>query len=114
MHMHAGLENFAMPSEEAVQRAAAWLRLLGDPTRIKVLCALLQGESSVTCLAELVSATPTAVSQHLAKLRLAGLVQPRRDGAFVYYVATNDSVRRLLTEVLGPLPADNLAAPLRS
>lgn len=100
--MHVGLENFRMPSEEAVQRAAAALRLLGDPTRIKVLWALLQGESSVTCLAELVNASPTAVSQHLAKLRLAGLVRPRRDGAFVYYVAADESVQRLLTEALGP------------
>jgi DNA-binding transcriptional ArsR family regulator len=110
MRMHVGLENFTMPSEEAVQRAAASLRLLGDPTRIKVLWALLQGESSVTCLAELVNASPTAVSQHLAKLRLAGLVRPRRDGAFVYYVAADDGVQRLLTEALGPVPAGNRAA----
>jgi DNA-binding transcriptional ArsR family regulator len=106
MRMHAGLEGFIMPSDDAVQKAAASMRLLGDPTRIKVLCALLQGESSVTCLAELVNASPTAVSQHLAKLRLAGLVRPRRHGAFVYYVAANDSVRRLLVEALGePLPS---------
>lgn len=108
--MHVGLENFEMPSDEAVERAAASLRLLGDPTRIKVLWALLQGESSVTCLAELVGASPTAVSQHLAKLRLAGLVRPRRDGAFVYYVAANDSAQRLLAEALGPLGSSNISA----
>jgi len=58
-----------------VHLAAESLRLLGDPTRIKILWALLQGESSVACLADLVGASPTAVSQHLAKLRLAGLVR---------------------------------------
>ena len=110
--MHAGLEDFIMPSDDAVQKAAASMRLLGDPTRIKVLCALLQGESSVACLAELVNSTPTAVSQHLAKLRLAGLVKPRRDGAYVYYVAANDSVKRLLAEALGEPDAEAFAAPL--
>lgn len=109
--MHAGLQNFTMPAEEAVQRAAASLRLLGDPTRVKVLWALLQGESSVTCLAELVNATPTAVSQHLAKLRLAGLVRPRRDGAFVYYVAADNGVQRILTEALGLPPAAERVYP---
>lgn len=58
--------------------AAESFRLLADPTRIKILWVLLQGESSVASLAELVGAAPTAVSQHLAKLRLAGLVRGRR------------------------------------
>ncbi len=114
MHMHAGIEDFRMPPDEAVERAAASLRLLADPTRIKVLWALLQGESSVACLAELVGTSPTAVSQHLAKLRLAGLVKPRRDGAFVYYVAANDNVKRLLVDALGPLEPDSLPTPRSS
>jgi len=44
--------------------AAESFRLLADPTRIKILWVLLQGESSVASLAELVGAAPTAVSQH--------------------------------------------------
>jgi DNA-binding transcriptional ArsR family regulator len=79
---------------------STWLRLLADPARIKVLWALLQGESSVACLAELVGAPPTAVSQHLAKLRLAGLVRGRRQGTFIYYTAADEHVRRLLTQAL--------------
>ncbi|KAB1915612.1 winged helix-turn-helix transcriptional regulator [Micromonospora sp. AMSO31t] len=74
--------------------------MLADPTRIKILWALLHGESSVACLAELVGAVPTAVSQHLAKLRLAGLVQCRREGTFVYYSAADLHVRALLAEAL--------------
>src|SRR4029450_10944689 len=77
--MHASIEDFEMPNEEQVHLAAESFRLLADPTRIKVLWALLQGESSVACLAELAGAAPTAVSQHLAKLRLAGLVNGRRE-----------------------------------
>ncbi|MFI6795774.1 ArsR/SmtB family transcription factor [Streptosporangium canum] len=67
---------------------------------------LLQGESNVACLAELADAAPTAVSQHLAKLRLAGLVKGRREGTFVYYSAADERVRRLLSE--GLFHADHL------
>ena len=98
--MHTSVPDFRMPNDEQVHLAAESLRLLADPTRIKILWALLQGESSVACLAELVGAAPTAVSQHLAKLRLAGLVRGRRDGNFVYYSAADVHVRHLLDEAL--------------
>ncbi|MQA12783.1 MAG: metalloregulator ArsR/SmtB family transcription factor [Pseudonocardiaceae bacterium] len=99
--MHDGIPDLDMPADEQVHLAAESFRLLCDPTRIKILWALLQGESSVSCLAELVGAAPTAVSQHLAKLRLAGLVSGRREGTFVYYTAASDHVRGLLAEALG-------------
>jgi DNA-binding transcriptional ArsR family regulator len=98
--MHSSLDNFEMPNEEQVHLAAESFRLLADPTRIKVLWALLQGESSVACLAELAGAAPAAVSQHLAKLRLAGLVKGRREGTFVYYSAAEDHVKSLLDQAL--------------
>jgi DNA-binding transcriptional ArsR family regulator len=98
--MHESVPDFEMPSEEQVHLAAETFRLLADPTRVKVLWALLQGESSVACLADLAGAAPTAVSQHLAKLRLAGLVKGRREGTFVYYSAANDHVRGLLAQAL--------------
>ncbi|MFC0530968.1 ArsR/SmtB family transcription factor [Phytohabitans kaempferiae] len=100
MDVHTSLPDFRMPNEEQVHLAAESFRLLADPTRIKILWALLQGESSVACLAELVGAAPTAVSQHLAKLRLAGLVRGRREGTFVYYSAADVHVRHLLDEAL--------------
>lgn len=99
--VHEGIPDFAMPPEQDVRRAADSMRLLADPTRIKILWALLQGETSVACLADLVGAAPTAVSQHLAKLRLAGLVEGRREGTYVYYTAESAHVRALLSEALG-------------
>lgn len=98
--MHGDLSEFEMPNDEQVHLAAEGFRMLADPTRVKILWALLQGESSVACLAELVGAASTAVSQHLAKLRLAGLVKGRREGTFVYYSAADIHVRRLLDEAL--------------
>ncbi|MGH3836008.1 MAG: ArsR/SmtB family transcription factor [Pseudonocardiaceae bacterium] len=115
--MHTSLPDFDMPNDEQVNLAAETFRLLADPTRIKVLWALLQDESSVACLAELAGAAPTAVSQHLAKLRLAGLVTGRREGTFVYYSAANNHVQGLLSQALfhadhidRDIPADPTAA----
>lgn len=98
--MHTSIPGFSMPSDEQVLRAAEAFRMLSDPTRIKVLWALLQGETSVACLAELAEVAPAVVSQHLAKLRLAGLVRGRREGTFVYYSAANDDVLRVLSQAL--------------
>ncbi|BBZ03897.1 transcriptional regulator [Mycolicibacterium chitae] len=98
--MHTSLPDFQMPNEEQVHLAAETFRMLSDPTRIRVLWALLQGESSVACLAELAEVAPTVVSQHLAKLRLAGLVKGRREGTFVYYSAADQHVQRLLSHAL--------------
>lgn len=89
-----------MPADSDVQGAADAFRMLSDKNRIKILVALLQGESSVSCLAELIDASPSVVSQHLAKLRLAGLVTVRREGTFAYYAAANSHVQRLLDEAL--------------
>lgn len=90
----------AVPDDEHARLASETFRMLAEPTRVKILWALLQGESTVGALADLVQAAPTAVSQHLAKLRLAGLVSTRREGTFVHYSATNAHVHRLLAEAL--------------
>ena len=98
--MHESLPEFEMPTDVEVRVAADAFRLLGDSNRIKILWALLQGETSVNCLADLVGASASTVSQHLAKLRLAGLVTVRREGTFAYYAAADAHVRRLLDEAL--------------
>lgn len=59
--------------------------MLSDPTRIRLLSALAQGEQSVSCLAEIIGANTAAVSQHLSKLRLVGIVRQRREGTFIFY-----------------------------
>ena len=98
-----------MPTGAEVSAASDAFRLLADPTRIKVLWALLQAEFTVSSLAELVGASPTAVSQHLSKLRWARLVTVRREGTFAFYSAADDHVGRLLVEALHP--ADRPDAP---
>ena len=99
-----------MPEAAEVAAVTGRLRLLADPTRLKVLCALVQGESDVACLAELAGAGVAAVSQHLAKLRLAGIVRPERHGQHMVYelidVGVRDLVRSLLQTPSRPAAGD--------
>lgn len=74
--------------------------MVADPTRLRILWALLHGEHSVNELAGHLGARPAAVSQHLAKLRLGRLVSTRRQGTRIFYLADNDHVRRLVEEAL--------------
>jgi DNA-binding transcriptional ArsR family regulator len=89
-----------MPTDEQVDEAVETFKLLADPTRLRILWALLHGEHSVNLLAEHVGAQPAAVSQHLAKLRLARMVRTRREGTHVFYLAQDDHVRRIVEEAL--------------
>jgi len=85
------------------------LKLLADPSRLKIVWALLHGEHSVNELAEHIEVPPAAVSQHLAKLRLARLVRTRREGTKVFYMAEDDHLERLVAEAL--MQADHLVGP---
>ena len=96
------------PSDEEFEAAANALKLIADPTRLRIVWALLHGEHSVNELADHVGVRPTAVSQHLAKLRLAGLVRTRRSGNHIFYEAENEHIERLTTEAL--LQADHQVA----
>src|SRR3954462_12324942 len=90
-----------MPPGDAVRRGADASALLADPTRLNILWALMQGETSVACLAELAGTTPTAVSQHLSKLRLAGLVTNPRKGTFIFYALAAPPIGELVGQALG-------------
>jgi DNA-binding transcriptional ArsR family regulator len=100
---------FAVDDEQA-RAAADVLRLLADPTRLRLLAALTESARDVTELAELTGVPRPAVSQHLGKLRLGGLVESRADGRRRIYAVRNGHVRRLVTETL--LHADHVLAGL--
>ena len=88
------------PLATEFEAAVETLKLLADPTRLRIVWALLHGEHSVNELARHVGVRPTAVSQHLAKLRLSGLVRTRRDGNHIFYAADNEHIERLASEAL--------------
>lgn len=88
-----GSGRFEDPSAEVLGRAAEAFGLLAAPARLHIVWALAQSESDVTGLAERVGGALPAVSQHLTKLKLAGLVGSRREGRRqVYYVDDPDVV----------------------
>lgn len=82
---------------EMASAAAGSLALLADDTRLKILWTLMQGEQHVNALAEIVGAKAPAVSQHLTKLRLAGMVSVRREGTYAYYRASDDHISRIVS-----------------
>ena len=76
--------------------AANFLKAISHEGRLMILCHLVSGEKSVTELEELLSTRQAAVSQQLSRLRLEGLVAPRREGKAIYYRLADDRPRRLL------------------
>jgi DNA-binding transcriptional ArsR family regulator len=87
----ADLAAKAGPGERTRRReapsVAGLLRVLNDPTRLKLLLLLVGGERSVTQLCRDLSMPQPTVSHHLARLRLSHLVEPRKSGKHVYYAA---------------------------
>lgn len=88
------------PGVDQVDQAALAFSLLSDPTRIRMLWAMRDGEQDVTALATAADCRQTVASQHLSKLRLAGLVDTRRDGRRILYRLRGSHVHALLTEGL--------------
>ena len=60
-------------------------KAIADPSRVRILKLLEQGELCVCQITTVVDLSPATVSKHLAALKTAGLVQQRRDGKWVYY-----------------------------
>ena len=79
--------------------ASNFLKAVSHEGRLMILCHLVTGEKSVTELEELLSARQAAVSQQLSRLRLEGLVTPRREGKAIYYRLADDRPRRILEMV---------------
>lgn len=88
------------PGARELAAAAAVFALLADPTRLQLVWLLTKGEADVTALTEACGAARPAVSQHLAKLRIGGLVQSRKDGRRVVYAMPDGHLKRLVVEAI--------------
>ena len=108
--MHATVGKTELPSGEQARAAAEVLRLVADPTRLRLLAALVSGDRDVTELTGLTGVPRPAVSQHLGRLRLGGLVEARPEGRRRIYTIRNGHVRRLVSETLAH--ADHLLSGL--
>ncbi len=89
-----------VPTPDQVAAAVTSFALLADPTRVRMLWALRTVDLDVASLAGVAGCRPTVASQHLSKLRFAGLVEGRRNGQRVIYRLCGGHVRALLSEAL--------------
>ena len=82
--------------EDELQRLALIYKILGDPSRLKILMALRRNEMCVCDLAALTAISESAVSHQLRRLKDLALVKTRRDGQVVYYSLDDKHVVLLL------------------
>ncbi|MFF7128088.1 metalloregulator ArsR/SmtB family transcription factor [Streptomyces sp. NPDC008240] len=102
---------FEDPSADVLAAAAATFGLLASSARLHLMWALAQGESDVTHLADRVGGALPAVSQHLAKLKLAGLVSSRREGRRQVYYIDDPDIVIVVRVLVGQLTARSQHAP---
>jgi len=111
MQMPATIDTSALDAR--AEAAAALLKSLANPVRLKMLCAMVDGELAVGAIAARVGVRETVVSQHLMRLRAEGLVTFRRQGTTVFYALAPGPARAVMgtlyQEFCGP-QADGTAA----
>lgn len=89
-----------MPPEKVLFRLAETFKVLGDPTRVRILYALSLEELCVCDIASLLGTTKSAISHQLRLLRSLRIVRHRKDGRIVYYSLDDSHVGNLLREGL--------------
>lgn len=98
--MHADSKCSLSSESEYVELAVEVFAMLADATRVRIILALRDQELSVNNLAEMVDKSAPAVSQHLAKLRLARIVSTRHEGTKVFYRLTDEHARQLVADAI--------------
>ena len=92
--------------DELVELIAERFRVIGEPTRIRILELLRDREASVQELAEHVGGSQQNVSKHLGLLARVGIVGRRKEGTFVHYRITDASVLAMCEQVCGAVQRD--------
>lgn len=88
------------PDSPYIDVAVEVFSMLADMTRVKIILALHQGELPVGEIASRVGKTPTSVSQHLAKLRMARMVSTRQEGTRVFYSLQDEHASNLVVQAI--------------
>lgn len=79
--------------QEILSPLADFYKIFGDPTRLKILSALLQDEMCVGTITEILEMTQSSVSHQLRVLKNARLIKSRKEGKWVYYSINDDHVK---------------------
>lgn len=101
----------AEPTVEQLRSAANTFALLSSPVRLHLVWLVAHGSYDVGTLAERVGMSVAAVSQHLAKLRLAGVISGQRDGRRQLYTVNDPHVLTLIQQIFDHIAPDGSLAP---
>ena len=86
----------SLPRTSSVERISNIFQIMGDPSRLKILHCVSQGDVCVCDLSAILGMNVSAVSHQLRLLRTLNLVKPRRDGRIVYYSLSDEHVGELM------------------
>ena len=84
-----------MPKQDLFNQLAEFFKIIGDPTRTKILFALDQNEMCVCDIANVLGMSKSSISHQLATLRKSGIVKCRREGKEVYYTLDDEHVKQV-------------------
>ena len=84
-----------MVEEELLYDLADFFKVLGDSTRIRIICALFESELCVCDIANVLNMTQSSISHQLKTLKQARLVKSRRDGKVMYYALDDEHVQKI-------------------
>jgi len=87
----------SMKPDDIIFRLAAIFKVLGDPTRTKIISALLREELCVCDLTALIGTSQSAISHQLRILRNMSLVKYRKEGRMAYYSLDDEHISSILT-----------------
>lgn len=84
-----------MPDDSVVEGVSSFYKIMGDPTRCRIIFALLERELCVCDLANVLSMSKSSISHQLAKMRESGVVKCRREGKEAYYSLDDSHVAEI-------------------
>lgn len=87
-------------ADEHAAELADLFRLLGDPTRLRIVLTCLDAPTAVGEIAERLELSPSLVSHHLRLLRAARIVRAERHGKQVFYAAADEHIRTVVVDML--------------
>lgn len=82
-----------MPSDKEVLNMSNFFKIIGDPTRCKIILALLNNELCVCDIANILNMSKSSISHQLSKLKDFGVLKSRRQGKVVYYLLDDEHVK---------------------
>ncbi|NLF53454.1 MAG: winged helix-turn-helix transcriptional regulator [Thauera phenolivorans] len=106
-----GVVSIPAPTKPQLDAAARTFSLLATPVRLHLVALASEGEYDVGTLSELVGVSIATVSQHLSKLRLAGIISARREGRRQIYTVEDPHVIAMVEQILEHIAPDGTIAP---